>query len=253
MSGRESLARLVAILDAPDREPYRGTRTPTLRHSLALRDVEFGYRDGAPVLRGFDLAVERGERVALVGPNGAGKTTVVALVLGLYRPWRGSVEADGVPYDELDVRALRRLIGFVPQRPLLLPASIADNIAYGAGTPDAGRIREAAALATADDLVERLEDGYATEVGDDGDLLSGGERQRLAIARALVREPALLILDEPTSSLDRGAIARVLANLRTLAHEPAVLVISHDPAVIEDADRVVRLGGERSPVAARLT
>jgi ABC-type bacteriocin/lantibiotic exporter with double-glycine peptidase domain len=242
ISGRESLARLAAILEAPDREPYRGAKAPTLERSLALRAVRFGYREGAPILSGFSLEVERGEHVTLVGPNGAGKTTVAALLLGLYRPWRGTVEADGVPYDELDVRALRRRIGLVSQRPILFPASIAENIAYGSDVPEAARVREAARCATADDVVDRLELGYETQVGDEGDLLSGGERQRIAIARALLREPTFLILDEPTSNLDSDAMTLLLANLRALEHAPAVLVISHDPAVIEDADRVVALG-----------
>jgi ABC-type multidrug transport system fused ATPase/permease subunit len=147
-----------------------------------------------------------------------------------------------VPYDELDVQALRRRIGFVPQRPILFPASIADNIAYGTGTVDAARVREAAEIATVDEFVDDLDHGYRTPVGDAGDLLSGGERQRIAIARALIREPAVLVLDEPTSSLDRQAMARVLANLGALAHEPAVLVITHDPALIDHAERVVDLG-----------
>ncbi len=243
ISGRESLARLQEILDAPEREPYRGRRKPTIERSLTLRDVHFGYRGEVPVLRGLSLEVERGEHVTLVGANGAGKTTVVSLVLGLYRPWRGTLEADGVPYDELDVRALRRRIGFVPQRPILLPGSVAENIAYGADTPTAQSIREAARIATADDVVAGLADGYDTPVGEDGGRLAGGERQRLAIARALVREPALLILDEPTTSLDRDAVARVVANFRALPHDPAVLLVSHDPAVIEAADRVVVLDG----------
>jgi ABC-type multidrug transport system fused ATPase/permease subunit len=251
ISGRESLARLVAILDAPDREPYRGSRLPSLRRSLTLHDVEFGYTPGVPVLRGFTLELERGERVALIGPNGAGKTTVAALALGLYRPWRGWVAADGIAYDELDIRALRRLVGLVPQRPILLPASVAENIAYGGDPVDPARVREAAALATVDDFVDRLEHGYETHVGEDGDLLSGGERQRIALARALVRNPAFLILDEPTSSLDREAVSRVLANLRALAHDPAVLVISHDWSVIDDADRVVELSGAARPAPAR--
>jgi ATP-binding cassette subfamily B protein len=254
ISGRESLARLAAILEAPDRQPYRGTRTPSLRRGLALREVDFGYAEDAAVLRRLTLELERGEWLTLVGPNGSGKTTVAALLLGLYRPWRGTAEADGVPYDELDMRALRRSIGFVPQRPILFSASIAENIAYGTGDLGASRVREAARLATVDEFVGRLDRGYRTPVGDEGDLLSGGERQRIAIARALVREPAVLVLDEPTSSLDRQAMSQVLANLRTLAYEPAVLVITHDQTLIEDADRVVALAGRPAEqLAAPLT
>ena len=244
ISGRESLVRLAAILEAPDQHPYRGSRTPSLRHSLALRDVDFGYTEGTPVLRRLTLEIERGEWLTLVGPNGSGKTTIAALLLGLYRPWRGSVAADGVPYDELDMQALRRSIGFVPQRPILFPASIAENIAYGTDTVDTARVHEAAQLATVDEFVGGLDRGYRTPVGDGGDLLSGGERQRIAIARALIREPAVLVLDEPTSSLDQQAMSRVLANLRALAHEPAVLVITHDQALIENAERVVDLGAD---------
>ena len=244
ISGRESLVRLAAILDAPDQHPYRGTRTPSLRHSLALRDVDFGYTAGTPVLRRLTLEIERGEWLTLVGPNGSGKTTIAALLLGLYRPWRGSVAADGVPYDDLDMQALRRSIGFVPQRPILFPASIAENIAYGTDKVDTARVQEAARLATVDEFVGDLDRGYRTPVGDGGDLLSGGERQRIAIARALIREPAVLVLDEPTSSLDRQAMSRVLTNLRALAHDPAVLVITHDQALIENAERVVDLGAD---------
>jgi ATP-binding cassette subfamily B protein len=243
IAGRESMARLAAILDSPDRPHYEGARTPSVRRSLALRDVDFGYAGGTPLLRGVTLELRRGERLTLVGPNGAGKTTVASLLLGLYRPWRGLVEADGIPYDELDVRALRRRIGFVPQRPILFSAGIAENIAYGSGTADPGRVREAARLATVDEFAERLEHGYATPVGDDGGLVSSGERQRIAIARALVREPDVLLLDEPTTSLDREAVARVLENIRTLAYDPAVLVITHDRSLIDEADRVVALGG----------
>ncbi len=250
ISGRESLARLAAILEAPDRQPYRGARRPSIERSLALRNVDFGYIDGKPVLQGLTLELERGEWLALVGPNGSGKTTAATLLLGLYRPWRGTAEADGVPYDELDVRTLRRRVGFVPQRPILFSASIAANIAYGEAALDEGRVREASRLATADELAERLEHGYRTHVGDEGDLLSGGERQRIAIARALLREPAALILDEPTSSLDRPAISRVLANVRTLEQRPAVLVITHDATLVEEADRVVSLGDVPAPSAA---
>ena len=244
ISGRESLTRLAAILDAPDQHPYRGSRTPSLNHSLTLQDVDFGYTEGTPVLQHLSLEIERGGWLTLVGPNGSGKTTVAALLLGLYRPWRGSVAADGMPYDDLDMQALRRRIGFVPQRPILFPASIAENIAYGTGTIDMTRVREAAHLATVDEVVDGLARGYQTHVGDGGDLLSGGQRQRIAIARALIREPAVLVLDEPTSSLDRQAMSAVLANLRALAHEPAVLVITHDQSLIDHAERVVELGGE---------
>jgi ATP-binding cassette, subfamily B, bacterial len=249
MSGRESLRRLEAILDAPDALPYSGRRKPSLRRALALHEVEFGYRPHEPVLRGVDLELARGECVALVGRNGAGKSTVGALLLGMYRPWSGCVSADGVPYDELEVRALRRRLGFVAQTPILLPGTVEENIAYGADVPGAAAVRAAARVAMVDEVLAALPRGYATAVGDDGALLSGGERQRIAIARALVRQPEALILDEPTSSLDRDAVATILANLRELPQQPAILVISHDATIVEGADRVVVLadGSVRAP------
>ncbi len=241
ISGGESLRRLEEILDAPDALPYRGTRTLRFSGAIRLSDVHFGYGDGRPVLCGVDLELAPGERVALVGRSGTGKTTIAALILGLYRPERGVVEADGVALDELDLRALRRRIGLVPQRPVLLPGTIAQNIAYGDGAADRARVRDAARRAGVDDFARTLQDGYDTRVGDDGSLLSGGERQRVAIARALVREPALLILDEPTGNLDRETVSDLLARIGELPQAPAILLISHDEAVVGEADRVCLL------------
>jgi ABC-type multidrug transport system fused ATPase/permease subunit len=242
LSGIESLSRLEEILDSKVREPYRGARGISFRGDVALESVEFGYGEGL-VLRDISIHVGAHEHVALVGPNGAGKSTVVALILGLYRPWRGRVLADGIPLAELDLRHLRRQIGVVLQDPVIFPGTVRGNIAYG--RPDAGEdeIRRAAARATADDVVAELPDGYDTPVGDEGVLLSGGQRQRIAIARAMLGHPKLLILDEPTTYLDEPAAQRLLATLREPGG-PGVLIVTHDDPITRQADRayVLRYG-----------
>jgi ATP-binding cassette subfamily B protein len=175
------------------------------------------------------------------GPNGAGKTTMVSLILGLYRPQSGRLLADGVPYDELDMRALRASVGVVLQDPIIFSGTIAENIAYGrpAATPD--DIRGAAQRATADAFIGKLPDGYDTEVGYDGCLLSGGQRQRISIARALMARPALLMFDEPTSHLDDVSIRTLLENLRRFPGAPTVLTISHDPEAASSAEVIYNL------------
>lgn len=243
ISGAESLARLEDILDVRERSPYRGTRDPVRPGQIVLRDVHFSYDEAAPLLQGVSLDIEPGERIAIVGPNGAGKTTIAALILGLYRPTHGVLLANGVPYDELDIRALRRRMAIVPQDPIFFHGSIADNIAYGDPAADLVRVRAAAEMATADDFISTLPAGYDTEVGAEGALLSGGDRQRVAIARALLRNPSLLILDEPTNSLDRESVTALLERLGELSRDSAILLISHDPIVVAEAERVYALEG----------
>jgi ATP-binding cassette subfamily B protein len=203
--------------------------------------LAFSYDGRAPVLRDATLEVRPGECVAIVGANGAGKSTIANLILGFYRPDGGRLQAGGVDYDRLDIAALRRRFAIVDQDPILFAGTIAENIAYGDPWAGAERVQAAARAATADGFIAALPGGYDTRVGDEGGLLAGGERQRIAIARALLREPDLLILDEPTTSLDQESVEALLAALRSVANERAILVISHDPTVVEAADRVYRL------------
>lgn len=244
IAGSESLARLSDLLAVEEPEPYRGSRRVDFRGAIALESVVFGYRE-RPLLDGVSFDVARGEAVALVGPNGAGKSTVANLILGFYRPERGTVLADGMPLDELDLPALRRRIGVVLQDPLVFPSTVRENIAYGRPEASLDEIRRAARRATADEFVTALARGYETEVGADGVRLSAGQRQRIAVARALLGDPALLILDEPTSSLDADAVRRLVDNIRRLPEAPGVLLISHDPAVTAAADRVCVLRAGR--------
>jgi ATP-binding cassette subfamily B protein len=160
---------------------------------------------------------------------------------GFYRPQEGSVLADGTPYDQIDIRQLRRQLGVVPQDPLLFPGTVLENIAYGQPQASERGIREAAEWSTAHEAIEAMDRGYETPIGADGQMISGGQRQRIAIARALLGQPRLLILDEPTNHLDAAAIQELMDNLRHLPQRPGVLVVSHDPRIIEHCDRVYRM------------
>jgi ABC-type bacteriocin/lantibiotic exporter with double-glycine peptidase domain len=216
----------------------------SLRGAASFEDVGFGY-DAGPVLDGVTLHLEAGERVGIVGANGAGKSTLVALLLGFYRPARGRILIDGQPLERIDLAAFRRQVGVVTQVPVLFSGTVRENILYG--TPDAtdAALQRAAERATAHAFIQELPRGYDTVVGEDGLRLSGGERQRIAIARALLREPALLILDEPTNHLDAAAVHDLLANLAALPTPPTTIVISHHPAVLAGLDRVYRLEAGR--------
>ncbi|MBV9213664.1 MAG: ABC transporter ATP-binding protein [Actinobacteria bacterium] len=250
-TGSQSLARIQDLLDEHEPEPYAGSRAIEFQGGIELDDVEFGYTN-EPVLRCANVAVEPGEWVALLGPNGAGKTTVINLLLGLYRPASGCVRADGLPFDELDLRPVRERVGALLHEPLIFPGSIADNIAYGRPDADHERIEWAASVAAVTEFAARLPDGLDTLAGDEGLRLSAGQRQRVALARALVREPALLLLDEPTDHLDEASSRLVLENLRRLPGEPAMLLVTHDPAVARRADRAYRLVEGRLVAAGEL-
>ena len=239
-SGYESLARVEEVLTLEAAEPYAGSRTIAFRGGIELEGVSFGY-DESPVLVDLDLRIAPGEHVALVGPNGAGKSTIANLVLGLYRPDSGRVLADGVPYDELDMKTLRRSFGVVLDDPIIFPGSVLENIRYGYPSMTREDVARVAEWATADEFITRLPDGYDAEAGYEGVLLSAGQRQRIAIARALCGDPALLVLDEPTAHLDDAAISKLFANLSTLPGAPTVIVISHDPEVARHVDVVYRL------------
>jgi ABC-type bacteriocin/lantibiotic exporter with double-glycine peptidase domain len=237
VTGIEAMRRLHGLLDIEESEPYSGRRSIDFKGQITLDRVVFGYGPD-PVLRELSMTIGASERVALLGPNGSGKSTVVSLMLGLYRPQRGQVLADEVAFDELDMRALRRQIGVVLQDPIVFRGTVFENIAYGRHDATGEEVRRAAELATAHEFVSALPDGYDTEVGDDGELLSAGQRQRIAVARALLGKPALLILDEPTTHLDDEAIEKLMANLAELPGSPSVLIVSHDPAVVPAIDRV---------------
>jgi ABC-type bacteriocin/lantibiotic exporter with double-glycine peptidase domain len=197
------------------------------------------------VLRDVTLTINPGSTVALVGPNGSGKSTIGNLILGFYRPQTGELCADDQPFTELDMVHLRRQIGVVTQDPILFPGTIWENITYGAPNVSSSQVIQAAKLATAHESIDQLPKGYQTFVGEDGILLSGGQRQRIALARALLREPALLILDEPTNHLDEAGVRQLMGSLDQLGNAPTILMISHDVAIVDQAEYiyVLQAGG----------
>jgi ATP-binding cassette, subfamily B, bacterial len=248
VSGNESMATLHQLAGATDAQPYRGRRAIPFGGTIALEAVSFAY-GRQPVLKAVDLTINSGSRIAIIGANGAGKSTAIELILGFYAPCQGRLCADGVPYDELDLVQLRRSIGVVRQSRQLFSGTILENLAYGTPDADRGRVVEACRVALADQFIEQLPDGYDTQIGEDGGLLSGGEGQRLAIARALLRRPRLLILDEPTNHLDSATVTRLMTSLDDLPEHPAILLVSHDRSVVAHAREVHELvQGELRPL-----
>ena len=205
----------------------------------------FAYAEGAPVLRHLDLEVAAGERVCVVGPTGAGKSTLLSLLLRFYDPDAGAIELDGVDLRRLELASLRNRFALVPQDPWMLDGTIAENV--GVGRPGAGRqeLEAAIAMAGLQELIQRLPDGWDTEIGEGGVRLSGGQRRRVALARAILRDASVLLLDEPTSGLDAASEQAVLDALDRAAEGRTVLSVSHRLSLAARADRVVVLDGGR--------
>jgi len=225
--------------------PPTGTRTDVPDPSvvpLAVEGLAVSYPDRAePALADIDLTVRPGEVVAIVGPSGSGKSTLVGVLLGLVRPTRGRVLVGGVDLAELDPDAWRARVAWVPQRPYLFAASIADNVRLGRPDADDHAVRAAVQAAGLEDVVARVPGGLSGRIGERGVGLSAGERQRVALARAFLRDAPLVVLDEPTANLDGATEAEVLAAVRRLAVGRTVILVAHRPALVELADRVVPL------------
>lgn len=235
--------RMEDVLDAPPEQDRRNTiDTPPLRGRITLDDVSFQYTPTRPhAVRNVSLDIAPGSFVALVGSSGAGKSTLAMLLMGLYRPTAGRVLYDGMDLASLELTSLRRQLGIVLQQPYLFAESIRNNIALGDESLPLERIIEAAKLAHIHELIESLPLRYDTPLADGGSSLSGGQRQRIAIARALVRRPAILLLDEATSHLDNESEREVLEELERL--RVTRLVIAHRLSTVMRADRILVMEG----------
>lgn len=246
---RAALERMQEVLDvAPESSTRPGTRRclRDLGGDVRFEGVSFAYDSAAAeILREVSFHLHPGEHVAVVGLSGSGKTTLARLLMGLYQPTSGRILIDGIDLQELDLASYRQRIGVVLQENILVWGTIRDNIALGDPRPDEVRIQKAARLAGAGDFIEALPHGYATVIGEMGLTLSGGQRQRLSLARALYRDPKLLILDEPTSALDHSTELAVAHDLTAAFAGRTALLISHSPTLLHLADRLVELRDSR--------
>jgi ABC-type multidrug transport system fused ATPase/permease subunit len=224
-----------------DREDGPLTRLPSIVGSLECEDVSYAYVPGQPVLRGVTFRAAAGSMTALVGPNGSGKSTLCSLLLGYDRPTAGRILIDGHDLATLQRRDYRRRIGIVLQEPVLIDGTIADNICYGRSGVSLSELQAAARLAHCQEFIARLPEGYSTLVGERGACLSAGQRQRIAIARALLGDPRILILDEATSSLDFESETLFREVLQSLRRERTTFVVAHRLSTVQTADQILVL------------
>jgi len=227
------------IVDAPDAMPL--LRTTSGSPAIRFDDVRFGYSATRNILSGVSFVIAPGKKLAVVGASGAGKSTLARLLFRFYDPDHGSISIDGIDLRAMPQDSLRRLIGVVPQDTVLFNDTIEYNIAYGRPGATRAEVERAAKLAHLDGFIARLPQGYETHVGERGLKVSGGEKQRIAIARALLKDPPILILDEATSSLDSRAEAAILDALQAATERRTTLVIAHRLSTITDADTIVVL------------
>ncbi|MEM1158273.1 MAG: ABC transporter ATP-binding protein [Verrucomicrobiota bacterium] len=243
LQGAESYRSIKELLDSDSTEKWTGTRMPEpFRGEVEFDQVTFQYHPGkAAALKGLNTIIRAGEHVALVGSSGSGKSTFIGLLLGFYAPTSGEIRIDSVPQPQLSMQQFRQNCSIVMQDNILLSGSVLDNIRFGKVTASLDEVREVARHAYALEFIEALPNGFDTVVGERGATLSGGQRQRIAIARALLRDPKILILDEATSALDYESEKAVQQALDYLAQGRTTITIAHRLSTVRKADRILLL------------
>lgn len=251
---RGTLARLQEVLTERPEPVLQATHAvPRFRGTIEFRNVHFSYAGRPPALAGLNLRISAGETIALTGENGAGKSTIAHLLLRLHEPAAGHILIDGIDIATCSLHGLRSQIGIVPQHVLLFNGTIGDNLGFGRSGADGRAIERAARAAQADAFISGLPQGYDTMIGDHGIRLSGGQRQRIALARALLKDPPILILDEATSMFDPDAEKSFIQECHHSLAGRTVILITHRPASLALADRVFKVQGgiaEETPSAA---
>jgi ATP-binding cassette subfamily B protein len=236
-----SAERVFSLIDSvPDVTDVPDAIDPgTIRGDIEFDDVHFWYEKDKPVLTDFELHIRRGETIALVGPTGGGKTTIVNLLCRFYEPKQGAIRIGGRDYRELSLHAIQSRVGVVLQTPHLFSGTIRENIRYGKLDATDADIEDAARLAGAHDFIRTLEKGYGEEVGEGGDLLSVGQKQLVSLARAILAQPEIFIMDEATSSVDTLTEDLIQRGMATLMHDRTSVIIAHRLSTIKRADRIL--------------
>jgi ATP-binding cassette subfamily B protein len=238
-----STSRVLDLLGTDRRDDHAGAalEKKSVRGQIEFKDVVFGYEGRERVLDGVSFAIPAGTTAAFIGTTGSGKSTLAKLLMRFYEPDSGQITLDGQPLDGIATTELRRAVAFVSQDVFLVDGSVADNIAYGSGVTDRERLREAARLAEAEQFIDALPQGFDTPVGERGQKLSGGQRQRISIARAVLKDAPILILDEATSSVDNETEQAIQRSLEYVALGRTTIVIAHRLTTIKNADQVFTL------------
>ncbi|KAA9007668.1 ABC transporter ATP-binding protein [Paenibacillus spiritus] len=241
VKGLESLHSVSEVLMSNETEEYRGrTKPDAIRGAYSFSGVGFRYSESERhVLEDFSLEVRAGETIAFVGESGSGKSTILNLIIGFYKPQSGIIKVDGIPMTELSMKRYRQSLAIVLQNNLLFSGTIRENITYGLPHISEEKVQEAVYMANLQDVIDSLPNGLDTSVGEHGGKLSGGQRQRIAIARALVRDPRIIILDEATSALDNVSERHVQDAIERLMHKRTTFIVAHRLSTIRGADRIV--------------
>ena len=246
--GYESIVSVSEVLFSDEGVEYKGSnKTTDIKGQFTFDNVAFKYEETEKhVLSDFNLEVKPGESIAFVGESGAGKSTVLNLLIGFYRPTSGSVSVDGIPFDEIDMQSYRNKIAVVSQDVILFSGSIKDNITYGLSSVTDEHLNKVIEMANLQDVIAEMPSGLDTKIGEHGGKLSGGQRQRIAIARALIRDPDVILLDEATSALDNKSEYKVQQAIHELIYGRTTFIVAHRLSTIRDADRIVVMKNGKS-------